>query len=412
MMNYYIRSNQNITQVTPPISKSYAQRVLWAAALAVNPTNTTDLGNSNDVNHLMSALQKSGVTVEKNQSTICIQGITPRAIQSFHAGESGLAVRLSAILLSSLSHSFVIEGSGSLNKREMNGFLPIMKQLGLSITLNNGKLPARLQGKPKPGQFSVDGSDGSQYLSGLLMLLPLLEKDSLVHVKNLKSKPYIDLTLDVLHQFGIQIEQAEYSSFKVIGNQQYKANHLIQVERDYSSAANWIVYGALNNGIVLNGLLPNSAQGDKEILAALRLAGASYTWKDENLHIYAEPLVPFRFDATDCPDLFPALVVLAAGIKGTSKITGVGRLKNKESDRGKVLQKEFLKLGLRIELAADEMIIYGTGQLNDGEIDSNNDHRIVMAGAIASCLADNGIKILNTEAVNKSDPTFLTNFHL
>ena len=280
--------------------------------------------------------------------------------------------------------------------------------MGVNVSFKNSQLPFTLSGQLHGGNYTVDGSLSSQYISGLLMALPLCNTDSVLNVKNPTSTPYIDITLKVLNTFGIQIQHQNYKTYHIKGNQQYMPQqNSIQIEGDWSGAAFWVVYGLIKGKITISNLKSNSTQADKTILEVIKLVGSDFKWdKNENLIIIKKELKPFTFDATNCPDLFPILVVLAASINGISTIKGVFRLKHKESNRGLVLQNEFKKLGLKIDIKGDVMTIFGTGQLKSACIESNNDHRIAMSAAIASLLTPNGISILQAECVNKSYPEF------
>jgi len=239
------------------------------------------------------------------------------------------------------------------------------------------------------------------------MALPLCSKDSVLHVKSPTSLPYIDITLSVLDFFNIKIINKNYTTYHIKGQQHYlPKNTEFNIEGDWSGASFWVVYGLLKGKIEIANLKHDSTQADKAILEVVNLVGSTYKWNNNTLTIIKKSLSPFIFDATNCPDLFPALVTLASGIVGKSTIKGVNRLKHKESDRGLVLQKEFKKLGLKVDIIENDMVIYGTGQLKSSTIDSNNDHRIAMTFAIASILTKKGITITNAESVNKSYPEF------
>jgi len=238
----------------------------------------------------------------------------------------------------------------------------------------------------------------------LLLLLPSLEGDSLVEVKNLVSKPYIDLTLDVLGKFGVEIKNENYDRFFIKGAQKFrKVNY--KVEGDWSNAAYWAVLGALKGRIVLKNLNVDSKQGDKIILNILKKAGADISIKKKKVTVEKNRLNSFDFDATDYPDLVPVLTVLGLNCKGTSKISGINRLINKESNRLKSILKEFEKLGADLEVQKDTLIVKGS-RLNPGKVKSHNDHRIAMALAVAGKNIKGGIKLDSWMSVNKSYPGF------
>ena len=364
----------------------------------------TNIGDSDDVRHILSVAEQLGAQIVKTTNGVEITGTLMPRSNELNCGESGLGVRLTTCLASTFGRQFTITGEGSLMERPMDLFERLLPPLGVEIQTNEGKLPVQISGKLVGGNLETDGSLSSQFFSGLLMALPLCEEDSWLKINNLASAPYIDITLDVLSMFGIIIPSEE-NVFFIKGKQHYQPAEF-NIEGDWSGAAFWIVYGAITNGILVKEINMFSSQADAAILEVMDLANCQYEWLDEGLKVDPSSPDPFEIDLTQCPDLFPALVVMAASIEGISKIHGVNRLKHKESDRGIVLQKEFGKLGLKIDLKDDTMVIHGTGKLNSGTIDSNNDHRIAMAGAIAAVLTPEGIEVQFSEAVNKSYPRF------
>ena len=408
-MAVFIPNHIKINHVVAPPSKSFAQRILLAAALCSKKLMIENTGNCDDVLAIIDVVQQLGTELEWNNDKIHISPRKNECKRTLNCGESGLGIRLTTSIASTFGGEFKLNGKGSLLQRPHNDFSNFLPKMGVNVSTNNGYLPIQINGKLKGGEYTVDGSLSSQYISGLLMALPLCEENSILTVLNSKSTPYIDITLDILEQFGIIIEHQNCQVYQIKGKQNYQpSNNSILVEGDWSGAAFWIVFGLINGTIEIDNLNPNSFQADKEILSVVSQIGGHFSWKENHLLIEKGkmPHKSFHFDATHCPDLFPILVVLAASIKGTSKIKGVHRLEHKESDRGSVLMKEFGQLGLRMKIEDDTMIIHGTGVLNSGSIDSHNDHRIAMAGAVASQLTQNGITIIDEKSVNKSYPNF------
>jgi 3-phosphoshikimate 1-carboxyvinyltransferase len=223
-------------------------------------------------------------------------------------------------------------------------------------------------------------------------------------VRNLVSRPYIEMTLNTLKVFGVEIEEIEKDCFRINGKKLTSCEY--KIEADWSSASYWLVAAALGQNLIIQNLNLTSLQADKTLLLALEKANCQVIYSERGIQIDGTNRKAFDFDATDCPDLFPALVVLAAGIDGLTKISGIHRLEHKESNRALTLQSEFGKLGLKIELIANEMWIHGTGKLSGGKVDSHNDHRIAMSLGIASCITDVAIEIHGAEAVGKSYPSF------
>jgi 3-phosphoshikimate 1-carboxyvinyltransferase len=413
-MDQFVPNSIDIKVVEAPASKSFAQRILLASAFSNQPLEIKNLGSCDDVLHIKSIVKQLGATIIENENSIIVTGKTiheykknKTTLTELNCGESGLGIRLTTSIVAAIGGDFIISGEGSLLNRPLTQFEDFLPKMGINFSLNNGQLPMKLSGSLKGGEYTVNGSLSSQYISGLLMALPLAKENSILHVNSPTSKPYIDVTLNALEFFGIKIINENYTKYTILGNQDYipKAK-TIKVEGDWSGAAFWVVYGLIKGSITIRNLNRVSTQADIAILDIIKLVNGNFSWENDNLVISKGQLKPFTFDATHCPDLFPILVVLASAITGTSTITGVHRLKYKESDRGLVLETEFKKLGLKVKINGDNMDIIGTGYLNSGTIDSNNDHRIAMSGAIASALTKEGITILNANCVNKSYSEF------
>lgn len=393
--------------VVAPASKSYAQRAILAAALSSETSIIRSFGSSADVEHIIEVARQMGASVDLidiHPKTLQIKGHVNQPQLKWQVGESGLGARLAIPIAAAITETCTITGEGSLLERPMTVHEKALPQFGVEIRTNNGKLPVQVSGKLTGAKVRLNGADSSQYFSGLLMALPFISADSELIIDQLASRPYLNMTLALLADFGIDIEVHD-NTYTIKGDQSFCGVNYT-VEGDWSGAAFWLVYGALYKTITIHGLNENSLQADRAILEVLDLTGAPYRWEKERLIISPSQLNPFDFDAWHCPDLFPALVVLAAGITGVSKIHGVERLIHKESNRGIVLQKEFAKLGLELELNGNTMIVNGTGKLRSGTIHSHNDHRIAMAGAIAALLTNEGVEIIKAEAVNKSYPHF------
>jgi 3-phosphoshikimate 1-carboxyvinyltransferase len=280
-----------------------------------------------------------------------------------------------------------------------------MAQAGVSCITNEGFAPIRVKGRMKTGNIHIGGSESSQFLTGLLMALPLCHGESAITVSRLKSKPYVELTIDVMKKFGVTVlHDEELTEFRIKGVEHYKAQDMA-VEGDWSGAAFLLVAGALAGSIKVKGLSANSRQADKAVIEALINAGAHVSADGESILITKEKLRAFEFDAGDCPDLFPALAVLGGGCAGKSVIHGTDRLKHKESNRALALASEFSKMGIRIDLLENRMEITG-GVYQGTTVDSHNDHRIAMACAVAALGAKGEVIIENAECVAKSYPGF------
>lgn len=404
-MKVVIPHTFSVSEVTAPASKSFAQRALIGAALSKEQSTIRGVGYSSDVVNIIDVVRNLGAFVESSMQDIHIKGFEKPIEEPINCGESGLGIRLAAPVFSVLGFEGEIKGEGSLVSRPMEEIEAAINELGGGCTTNNGLVPISLTGKMQGGNAELDGSRSSQFLSGLLMALPLAPNDSVLEVKNLKSKSYVKMTIEMLEKFQISVTHDNLHTFNIKGNQQYKGI-TYSVEGDWSGASNWAVYGAIKGPIVIKGLNSESTQADKDILLALKAASIDFEWSGTDLRIDKSVVRNFTFDATDCPDLFPSLVVLAAAAEGTSRIKGRRRLRHKESDRGLTLQSEFKKLGLQIELKDDLMIIHGTGKLLGATVSSHNDHRIAMACGIAAALTETEIVVENSTAVKKSYPYF------
>jgi 3-phosphoshikimate 1-carboxyvinyltransferase len=329
---------------------------------------------------------------------------TAEISNSLHASESALSLRMFAPIAALTGKEIILSGEGSLLNRPVEMVADALRQGGVKCTSNNGLLPLTLSGKLNSGHFHIDGSVTSQVLTGLLMALPVVEGDSVIVVENLKSKPYIDITLEVLKSFGIEVEHDDYHTFTIRGSQKYTPCHYV-VEGDWSSAAFWLVAGAIYGSVSVSGLNPNSKQADRAVLDALKKANCTIEHHQGVFTSKKSDILPFIFDASDCPDLIPILTLLATRATGVSKIYGARRLAYKESDRAAVLIQQFAKVGISIFQHDDNLEITG-GVIHGCTIDPHNDHRIAMTFAIASLVAISDILIENTECANKSYPDF------
>jgi len=405
-MKKFVPYNLSIDEVTPPASKSYAQRAIMAATLCDQPTILKNLGSSDDVQHILAIAEQLGAELKNSSEGILLEPRKNRIETNLNCGESGLGIRMTTSILTTFGKSFQIQAKGSLLQRPLTDFETILPQLGVTLESNDGYAPLKIKGKIKGGNIEVDGSLSSQYITGLLMALPLADEDSVLKVTQPTSIPYLQMTLDLLSDFGVQIEHSGFQEFVIPGQQKYRSPGTYLVESDWSAAAFWVVYGAIKQKIKIQSLKVDSSQADKKILDFVEQAGAKLNWNDNTLTVEPADLSGINVDATQCPDLFPILATLCINASGTSKIKGIQRLTHKESNRAKTIQSEFYKLGAPISLKDDFMIIETPSQLISTEVTSHNDHRIAMALAIAATKIQNGVHISSAEAVNKSYPTF------
>ena len=412
-----------------PASKSSMQRACALALLNPGETIIINPGKSNDDLAALDIIQKLGAEIIWLPSgDIKIKGhhfLESSKASPFggdlegtiNCGESGLGIRMFAPIAALSSKEMIIKGEGSLLNRPMNFFDEIFPQLGVSVSSAGGLLPIKIKGPLQPGDITIDGSLSSQFLTGLLMTFgKAATKPVTITVQNLKSRPYIDLTLQMMNQFGYNVANNNYQSFTikpVNGLADKQINYTI--EGDWSGAAFLLVAGAIAGTITLEGLDVFSTQGDKAILQALMDCGSYISIEEKQITVRAplgSGLKAFHFNATDCPDLFPPLVALASYCEGISVIEGVNRLVHKESNRAFSLQEEFKKMGVEIKLQDDLMMITGGAGLKAAAVHSHHDHRIAMACAVAALKAKGKTLIEEAEAVNKSYPDFYRHLKL
>lgn len=266
------------------------------------------------------------------------------------------------------------------------------------------------------GEVEIDGGVSSQFLTGLLISLPLAERDTTVRVRRLRSIPYVDMTIDVMRRFGVEVDHRDYDEFYIPGNQQYKPTKM-RIEGDWSAASCMLVAGATAGSVTVQNLNPVSLQADVAIIEALSRAGAHIDQTTDSVTVTRRKLRAFEFDATDCPDLFPALAALAAACEGSSTIVGTSRLTHKESNRARSIASEFGKLGIDVDLSTDDVMRIRGGFTNGGadilevvEVDSMGDHRMAMSLAVTALRASHPVKILGAECVSKSYSDFWNDY--
>lgn len=405
-------------------SKSSMQRACAMALLSKGITVIHNPGHSNDDKAALDIIRRLGAEIEVKGSELRVKsnGVNP-VDNEVNCGESGLSIRMFTPLIALSDKEITITGSGSLVTRPMDFFDEILPQLGIKVKSQDGKLPLVIQGPLQPKNIEVDGSLSSQFLTGLLLAYAASPNSSgggasenshmqevSIKVSNLKSKPYIDLTLDVMKKFGMNVpENKNYEEFIFHNDHTHHSpltTHEYTVEGDWSGGAFLLVAGAIAGPIFVKGLDLSSTQADKAIIDALMAANAGIAIEAKGIQLHPAPMNAFEFDATDCPDLFPPLVALAVYCKGQTKIRGISRLTHKESNRALTLQDEFDMMGVRIDLEDDIMIIHGGGTVKGADVHSRHDHRIAMALAVAALKADSETTIEEAQAVNKSYPDF------
>jgi 3-phosphoshikimate 1-carboxyvinyltransferase len=393
--------------VKAPSSKSYAQRAIAAALLAHGESRLLDMEFCSDTYNAMKIAESLGAQIARVGDGVysIIGGLQPR-VSTIDAGESGLAARMFTPIASLWHEPITITGHGSLLRRPMGMMVGPLRDLGVRVEASDDRLPITVCGTIKGGMAHVDCSLSSQFVTGLLMALSLAEDDTTFTVDNPVSIPYIEMTLDVLRDFGIDVKHNDYREFFVEGRQSYTPRDY-GIEGDWSGASCMLVAGAVAGEVTVSNLNPLSKQADIALIHALSRAGAEVVTSGDNITVCKpEQLQSFEFDASDCPDLFPALAVLAANCMGDSVITGTDRLAAKESNRAETIRSELGKMGITVDLSADNTMRITGGDLHGAEVSSHGDHRIAMAMAIAGLCAEGDTTIENAESVDKSYPAF------
>lgn len=391
-----IKGSKLSGRITVPSSKSLCHRSIICASLANASSIIDNVVFSDDIYATCEAMEKLGAKIEKiSPNRLKITGTLPKANDGeiIECRESGSTLRFMIPLGLLTGKKLVFTGRGMLVDRPLNSYYRIFDKQNISYKNDKGSLPLQIEGGLQTGDFEIEGNISSQFITGLMFALPLLKGDSRIVITNrLESKGYVDLTIDVLSEFGIEIINNQYSEFIIKGNQAYKNNNYT-VEGDYSQAAFWLVASILGEEIVLDGLNPNSSQGDRAIVDLVKEVGGGK-----------------EIDGSQCPDLVPILATLAALTKGETRIVNASRLRIKESDRLKAISTELNKLGADIVELEDGLIIKGKENLNGGVVDSWNDHRIAMSLAIASIKCKEDLIITNSDTVKKSYPNFWKDF--
>jgi 3-phosphoshikimate 1-carboxyvinyltransferase len=396
--------------VTAPPSKSYEQRLLAAALLSRGECFVSGCGNSDDVVAARSIVENLGVDLNFENGHLRITPTRKLKAEILNCGESALCARLFTPIAAVFKTAFTITGEGSLLNRPVTESFSVLRQMGCVIESLNDKLPAKFtQTNIKNGQYYVDGSKSSQFISGLILALSVVYGDSMLIVKNPVSINYILMTIDVAKSFGVDIrysfETKDELKIKIPGNQSFNpGSH--SVEGDWSGIANILVAAAINGNLGVKGLSANSIQADRAILKVLDLANVKYYWKDGVLFVEKSEINAFDFNAVDCPDLIPALVILAIFASGTSHISGASRLKFKESSRADVLNTELKKAGITVNVENDILTIKGGQEIKTACLNTHGDHRMAMCFSILELFSVDEIKIEGRECVTKSWPEF------
>lgn len=450
----FLGNGADTRPVPVPSSKSFAQRAVIAAALADGTSRLSGYTPCGDNESALRVAESLGARISRQGDVIVIEGTgagpQSSAQDSFNVGESGLLARLMIPLAAMAARGDVsISGEKTLLTRPMQGVREIMRRFSVQTeSLSGGNVdgmsddtvcvPLKVSGPLVPSFTEVSGLHGSQIISGLLMALPLAGKPSKISVRSPKSIPYMYMTLDVMKKFGVAVSNEMFGDrdflesdgdwsyctdidFKIRGGQRYHAADL-RIEGDWSSAANFLVAGAVFGKVVLSGLDTTSLQADLSIMDILMDAGASLSQLDGStgdIIVQRAPLNAFETDASNCPDLFPIVAVLAAFCQGRSRIAGTDRLSHKECDRGAAIMEMLEKMGVEAEIQDNALLVTGQSLaqrllsgtlLKGGEYSSHHDHRMAMALKVAELGADGPFVLDDTDCIAKSFPSFLELF--
>ncbi|MCD7722903.1 MAG: 3-phosphoshikimate 1-carboxyvinyltransferase [Clostridiales bacterium] len=373
-----------------PPGKSEAHRAIICSALAGGGT-VSPLSDSKDM-----------------QATLGAVGVLKNGGSVINCIESASAMRFLIPVAAALGRHITFVGEGSLLSRSVGEYITLLPEHGVECK-SGGTLPLEISGQLEGGVYNISGSVSSQYTTGLLLALPLLESDSEIHFTTpLESKPYIDITISVMRSFGVHVHETPYGYF-VKGKQTYqKCNYT--VSGDWSHAAFFMAAGAIGGNVRLTGLDLASPQGDKKVCEIMRMFGANVKEKDGAVSCSGGNLAGIELDCTDIPDMVPSIAVTAAFAKTKSRLTGVKRLRLKESDRIKAICENLSKMGSHVS-CGDDFIEICPASLHGAELCGYNDHRIVMAFSAAALYAQGASTITDAESINKSYPSFFDDYN-
>lgn len=411
-MNVVIKPNKLKGDVLVPPSKSLSHRAIIAASLAEGKSKISNIVFSEDINATIEAMRALGASIEVYDDYLIINGSRPKRINDYiNANESGSTIRFMIPIALTVDEAITFDGKNNLVNRPLDTYTKLFDEFNIKYERGDKYLPMTVYNGLKAGIYKVEGNVSSQFITGLLFALPLLKGDSkLVITTELESKGYVDLTMDVLKMFGVNIETKDYKEFIIKGNQSYRPMDYV-VEGDYSQAAFWLVANTLGNDINILGMNKESNQGDKKIIDDINSFGGNVYFDGDKLISKNADTHGTTIEFSNSPDLGPIETVLASLSKGHTTFMNIERLRIKECDRVSCMIDEMKKLGVSLSETKDTMEIDGNSVLGSSmELDSHNDHRIVMALAVASTRCIGDIRIINAGAIKKSYPHFFKSF--
>lgn len=397
---------QGVVQVPP--SKSLAHRAIICASLAKGVSRIDNIEYSKDIQATIKAMKSLGTKIKEYDNYLIIDGTSTFTKQNseIDCEESGSTLRFMVPISIVEENKVHFMGRGNLGKRPLDTFYEIFDRQNIGYIYKKDVLDLYVVGKLKPDHYLIPGNISSQFITGLLFALPLLKGDSIIEITSpLESKGYIDLTLQMLNQYGIKVINNDYKSFIVMGNQEYTACDY-RVEADFSQAAFYLVAGAIGNDVILKDLNLDSLQGDKATLDILEAMGAMINVVNEGIKVTSNELLATTVDASQCPDVIPVVCVALALAKGKSAVINAKRLRIKECDRIVATSSQINELGGIVTELSEGMIIEGVNEFQGGNCLSYDDHRIAMMLAIAATRCSHSVIIDNMECVEKSYPSF------
>lgn len=390
-----------------PPSKSMSHRAIICASLAKGTSIIKNVAYSKDIKVTIEGMKQLGADIQTFEDHLIIKGIDTfkEVSDEVYCHESGSTLRFFIPIFSLINAPVKLTGVKRLLQRPQTVYKKMFEQQGLSFIQDETSI--QIKESLKPGNYIIQGDVSSQFISGLLFTLPLLKEDSIIHIQPpFESRSYVDLTIQMLKTYGIQVSFLDDLTIQVKGNQFYKACDYT-IEGDYSQLAFYGVLGAINNDIEITGISHTSLQGDKEIIPILKSMGCQIKNTEYGYKVMKSNLNAANIDLNNCPDLGPILCVLASCAKGTTYIYNAARLRLKESDRIAAMEEELKKFNVNISSTEDEIFIEGTSGFDTNILlHGHNDHRIVMALSILASIAEKSCIIDDAQAITKSYPDF------
>lgn len=396
--------------VTAPPSKSDVHRAIICAALSGGVCEIAPVALSQDIKATIGCVEALGAAAEIKDDKLIIDGsgVFKKKTAVLNCGESGSTLRFFVPVAAAGGIESEFTGRGSLLSRPVGLFADILPEAGVKC-VTDGTLPLKISGQLKAGTFEVPGNISSQFITGLLLALPLLENDSkIVLTTKLESEGYIDMTAACMKKFGVTVERTSYGWY-IKGAQKYKPQNY-RTDGDWSQAAFFLAAGAVSGDVTVDGVDINSPQGDKEIVNLLKRFGAEVELKSDSVRVKKSKLNGIKIDAGQIPDLVPVLSVLAGAASGVTEIYGAQRLRIKESDRLKTTAALLNSIGGKAEEKTDGLIIKGTGGFIGGKVNGFNDHRIVMSASAAALCCEKELLVSDKESINKSFPNYFEEY--